>query len=127
MTKTLFFLVSVFTLVSSVAVYTDANIEQALSENPFVMIEFYAPWCGHCKRLLPEYEEAAEIIGNKAVLGKLDATVEKNSAKKYGISGYPTVLWFENGVMKEEYDGQRKAKDIAKWVQEKISASKVEL
>jgi protein disulfide-isomerase A1 len=120
-------ILAALSFVMSVNVYTDANIEQALKENPYVMVEFYAPWCGHCKRLQPEYEKAAEIVGGKAVLAKVDATIEKESAKKFNVQGYPTVLWFVNGEMKEEYEGDRKAEEIAKWIVKKIEISSSDL
>ena len=109
--------------VNSVLVLTDSTIDEVLRENRYVLIEFYAPWCGHCKKLQPEYERAAEMIGHQAVIAKVDATVEKLAASKYDLQGYPTLLWIENGVVKEEYDGSRTAEDITIWVLTRVSPS----
>jgi protein disulfide-isomerase A1 len=104
----------------SVVVLTNDNFESALS-GKHALVEFYAPWCGHCKRLLPEFEKAAERVGNNALLGKVDCTVEKNLASKFTIQGYPTIYWFVNGVQKEEYDGNRSAEDIQNWINARIA------
>lgn len=119
-----FLAICILSLTYAQTVATDSNFDELISSNPYVMVEFYAPWCGHCKRLQPEYEKAAQIVGDRAVLAKLDATTEKNSASKYNIQGYPTVLWFEYGKMKEEYEGGRSAEDISSWVLARVPSSR---
>ena len=61
-------------------------------------MEFYAPWCGHCKNLAPEWESAAKTLSEAdldppIVLANLDATEEDNKAlaTKYGVKGFPTI------------------------------------
>ncbi|OMJ69229.1 hypothetical protein SteCoe_33102 [Stentor coeruleus] len=119
-----FLAICILSLVYAQTVATDSNLDEILSTNPYVMVEFYAPWCGHCKRLQPEYEKAAEIVGDRAVLAKIDATTEKKSASNYNIQGYPTILWFENEEMKEEYEGGRSAEEISSWVLERVPSSR---
>ena len=67
-------------------------------ENPFIVVEFYAPWCGHCKNLAPEWEKAAQTLSEAnldppIVLANMDATEEDNKplATKYGVKGFPTI------------------------------------
>lgn len=115
---------------SNVLVLTDSTIEDALKENSHILIEFYAPWCGHCKRLAPEYEKAADLLkesGVAARIAKVDSTVEKSAAAAYSIRGYPTLLYFENGQMVEKYSGGRTADEISKYVINKAGGQKVEL
>jgi protein disulfide-isomerase A6 len=63
------------------------------SNTPFI-VEFYAPWCGHCKQLVPTWETLARGMGNIVRVGAVDATVETSVAQSYGIHGYPTILFF---------------------------------
>lgn len=80
------------------------------------MVEFYAPWCGHCKKLAPEYEKAAGKLKSSGVfLAKVDATEEKDLASKYNVKGFPTLMWFED-AKQMDYDGGRTADTITEWV-----------
>ncbi len=95
------------------------NFDEIINANTHVLVEFYAPWCGHCKKLAPEYAAAAAELkasGNKAVLAKLDADSEKELGKKFEVEGFPTLKWFVNGKP-QEYNGGRVTKEIVSWVE----------
>lgn len=90
-----------------VVVLTEGNFTDFVEKNKFVMVEFYAPWCGHCQALAPEYAAAAtELKGEEVFLAKVDATEEEELAQKYEVQGFPTVYFFVDGVHKP-YSGQR--------------------
>lgn len=103
-------------LSQSVLSLTTATFDAHLRDNRQTMIEFYAPWCGHCKKLAPEYEKAAKDLAPSSVrLGQVDATEEKEIATRYNVKGFPTLMWFEDG-QQAEYDGGRTAEGIVEWV-----------
>eukprot|EP01061_Rhynchopus_euleeides_P026022 TRINITY_DN424_c0_g2_i1.p1 TRINITY_DN424_c0_g2~~TRINITY_DN424_c0_g2_i1.p1 ORF type:complete len:486 (+),score=213.94 TRINITY_DN424_c0_g2_i1:67-1458(+) len=100
---------------SDVIVGTEDNFAGEIAEG-VVLAEFYAPWCGHCKKLTPEWEAAATELKGKAKLIKVDATVETDLGTKYEVQGYPTIKAFIDGGDAMEYDGGRTAADIVAWV-----------
>lgn len=65
-----------------------------LDSNDLWMVEFYAPWCGHCKNLAPEYEKAAKALNPMIKLGAIDLDQHKDFGGRYGIQGFPTLKFF---------------------------------
>lgn len=101
---------------SEVSVLSSANFSKHIKDAKHTLVEFYAPWCGHCKKLEPEYEKAASALKLRGVpLGKVDATEEKDLASKYNVKGFPTMIWFEEGK-DHTYDGGRTTDTIVEWV-----------
>jgi len=99
-----------------VVALTKLTFDMHVKENKQTLVEFYAPWCGHCKKLAPEFEKAAiALTSNKIPLAKVDATEEKELASKYGVKGFPTLLWFDGGKQ-IDYDGGRTTDTIIEWV-----------
>lgn len=83
---------------SAVIELTDANFdEKVLNSQDMWLVEFYAPWCGHCKNLKPHWEKAAKELKGKVKLGALDATVHTAKAGRYGVRGFPTIKLFSAG------------------------------
>lgn len=112
---------------SDVVVLTKDNFDTTIAENEFVLAEFYAPWCGHCKRLTPEYAQAATALkADGVVLGKVDATVETDLGAKFEVRGYPTLKWFRSGKP-TEYTGGRTAAEIIQWARKKSGPPSTEL
>ena len=101
-----------------VTVLTDSNFDSVvLGSKDIWMVEFYAPWCGHCKALEPEWNEAAAKLKGKVRLGKVDATVQEGLASRFQVQGYPTIFYWNYGegksaATKETYQGGRDASAI---------------
>ena len=87
---------------------------------------FYAPWCGHCKRLKPDYQAAAKELRGSATLAAMDVNKPENSpvmtepltlsstmsfsrqvARKFNVTGFPTLLYFNEGQYQYAYPGKR--------------------
>ncbi|KAG8222836.1 hypothetical protein J437_LFUL010342 [Ladona fulva] len=114
-----------------VLVFTDDDFSSRINEHDTVLVMFFAPWCGHCKKLKPEYEKAGGIMKNNdppIMLAKVDCTEGgKETCNKFGVTGYPTLKIFKNGEINKEYAGPRDADGIVKYMKSQVGPSSKEL
>uniref|UniRef100_A0A8C2W7S6 Protein disulfide-isomerase n=1 Tax=Cyclopterus lumpus TaxID=8103 RepID=A0A8C2W7S6_CYCLU len=115
------------TWASDVFDYTDDDFESRIGDHGLALVEFFAPWCGHCKRLAPEYEVAATRLKGFVSLVKVDCTSNSNTCSKYGVSGYPTLKIFRDGDETGPYDGPRTADGIVSFLKKQAGPASVEL
>nr|CAD7585621.1 unnamed protein product [Timema genevievae] len=105
---------------------TDSNFDSlVLNSEDMWLVEFYAPWCGHCKNLAPHWAKAASELKDKVKVGALDATVHTIKSNQYGVQGYPTIKVFTAGKKDSssvtDYAGGRTASDIVTWALNKLA------
>ncbi|GBP29041.1 Protein disulfide-isomerase A6 homolog [Eumeta japonica] len=111
---------------SDVITLTDSNFKElVLDSEDMWLVEFFAPWCGHCKNLEPHWAKAASELKGKIKVGALDATVHTSMASQYQVQGYPTIKFFPAGKKgsdsAEEYTGGRTSSDIVTWALDKLA------
>lgn len=96
--------------------------EPLLTDQKPMLVFFYVPWCGHCKRAKPEIKKLASMMPSDVTLAALDGEQYPNTAEEVGIQGYPTLILY-NPATKEahEFSGnERKADAILAWVKRGI-------
>jgi thioredoxin 1 len=84
---------------------TDGNFEQAIGAGQVVLVDFWAEWCGPCRRLAPTVDELAGDYDGKMVVGKLNVDENPNVAGRFSIRGIPTLLLFKGGQVVEQVVG----------------------
>ena len=84
-----------FPLDREVITLTDSTYEKAIKQYKYLIIYFYAPWCGHCRTFDSEYEKAADTLKEDNIhLAKIDGSTEKRALQKFKVNGFPSILFF---------------------------------
>ncbi|KAL9242087.1 hypothetical protein vseg_016123 [Gypsophila vaccaria] len=110
-----------------------SNFASAVAAHDFLVVEFYAPWCGHCKKLAPEFEKAASELSSHdppIVLAKVDANedVNKGLASEFDVKGFPTIKILRNGGKSvQEYKGPREAEGIVEYLKKQSGPASLEI
>lgn len=118
------------TLANDVIELHDDDFESKIKEHPIALVKFYAPWCGHCKRLAPEFDKAASELRNDqppVSLIKVDCTVETKICGAHGVRSYPTLKIFKSGESTGDYEGPRDAEGIVKHMRSKAGPASLQL
>lgn len=112
---------------SDVITLDKSNFDSIVNNEDFIFVKFYAPWCGHCKRLAPDYEKAASILKKEGIkLAEVDADKEKDLAQRFGITGFPTLKFFHKGKP-SDYQGPRSVDGLVKAIRAKAGPAAKEL
>jgi len=115
---------------SAVTVLTPDNFDSVvLDSTKDVFVEFYAPWCGHCKRLTPIWEKLSSVFraDSNIVIASLDADAHKDIGSRYEVSGFPTLIYFpKNDKSGDRYSGGRELPDLVAHVNSKAGTQRLE-
>jgi len=109
----------------------DADFDSKLADMDTALVMFYAPWCGHCKRLKPEFEKSAgDLLSNDPPvhLVKVDCTeAGKDTCGRFEVRGYPTLKIFKSGELSSDYNGPREAAGITKFMRSQVGPASKEV
>jgi thioredoxin 1 len=105
----------------NVQTFTDGNFETTvLQSGQPVLVDFWAEWCGPCKRLGPTIDALATEYGGKLTVGKLNVDDNPNTAFKFQIRGIPAVLLFKDGHVVESVVGLAPKEDFKKVIDKHV-------
>lgn len=86
-------------------VITNDNFESVMNSGKPVVLDFWATWCGPCRKVAPVIEELAEQYADQVIVGKVDVEENDEISFKYGIRNIPTVLFIKDGQVVDKIVG----------------------
>ncbi|KAK3281720.1 hypothetical protein CYMTET_10510 [Cymbomonas tetramitiformis] len=109
---------------ANVAALSDSDYQSSIEDGKVYFVKFFAPWCGHCKRLAPTWEQLGSALSGNAdiVVAKVDCTVSKDICSKAGVRGYPTLKLFHKGAEQQAYKGARDLAALKKFAEDSASS-----
>ena len=84
---------------------TDKNFESIMAEEKPLVVDFWATWCGPCKKIAPDIEALAEQYKDQVTIGKCDVDDNDELTGKFGVRNIPTVLFIKNGEVVDKQVG----------------------
>lgn len=115
---------------SDATTLTDKNFDEiVLDTSKHVLVEFYAPWCGHCKRLAPIWDKLAGVFHNDkdVVIANVDADAHKDLGSRYGVTGFPTLIYYsKTDKAGDRYNGARELTDLVSHINTKAGTKRLD-
>ena len=92
--------------------FTDSNFEEFLAQEKPMVVDFWATWCGPCRKIGPYIEELANQYADQVLVGKVDVDDNNDLAVRFGVRNIPTVLFIKNGTVIEKQVGATTKSDL---------------
>ena len=99
-----------------VKTFTDSNFDDE-TKRGVVLVDFWAEWCGPCRRMAPTVDELAGDYDGRIVVAKMNVDENPTIPERYAVRGIPTLLLFKEGELTETIVGLRGKEDIAKMIE----------
>ena len=130
-----FYFIGAYFLTNRVTVLTDASFDQAIGDNPLMLVDFHAPYCGHCQRLERNgcghckdfMEKVAYEVGKKIKFARIDSTANFETVVKYRVRGYPTTKFFKNGRVLDVDFSRESVEDFVEYLKALSGPAVVEI
>lgn len=101
-----------------------ASFDRHLARNALpLVVDFWAPWCGPCRMMAPNYAEAARRLATKARFAKVDSDEEPSLSARFGIRGIPTLILFKQGQEAARQSGAMDLAGLLRWLQPHLGAA----
>jgi len=114
---------------SAVVVLTPDNFDSIVKDpSKNVLVEFYAPWCGHCKRLAPEYDKVGKTFEGEdsVVIAKCDSDAHRELGQQFGVQSFPTIKFFpKDNKAGEDYSGGRTVEDFVSFINTRADTDRI--
>jgi thioredoxin len=91
-------------------------LEATLERNEYVLVDFWAQWCGPCMLMNPAIEETSERYSGRLRVAKVDASTQGKTCKEFKVRGLPTLILFRNGKEIDRRSGAMTTSDISSWI-----------
>lgn len=96
---------------------TSTNFKKIVeSSTGRVLVYFWAPWCGHCIQMQPALEWVKDTLGSNIIIGKVNVDENSDLAQGYFVRSVPTLILFEDGVLKKRAVGSMNKEQLTSWV-----------